>query len=441
MHPRQLWLVLPLLAFMAVSAIPAHANRVRDVRIGDHDSYTRCVVELDGPGSYRTHNSSRTHRMVALEIRNVIAGPDSATMAGKSGVVEDVRVAASSSSGVFFVHLKTTHAVRIESSRLTNPDRLVFDLYPEPESKPASISAIAPVSAATPAPAPERTSETVSGESRPEARFRPRVIVIDPGHGGRHRGGFGFVPSLPGKSPQALPRAFREDYRMRRGVRLEEAEVTLPIAKNLQGMLAADPRFEPRLTRQSDVYVGLRERTRRAEEFGGDYFVSIHYNAVPETADKNRARGLEFFTWSPQTADNVADRYLQALENEEGADSELSHTGRDAREVLSQMMLDALEEQALASRTAAKALEDSFLRDSYFKKHYRGSKSARFKVLENYNMPSVLIEVAFISNPDEARLAADSDFQKRVARYLYDGIVAYFERTDPSLKANTLARR
>jgi N-acetylmuramoyl-L-alanine amidase len=243
--------------------------------------------------------------------------------------------------------------------------------------------------------------------------YRPRIIVVDPGHGGRHRGGIGRVGR-------------RE---------IDEANMTMPIALMLERLLQDDPLFHPRLTRRDDSYVGLRERTRRAEQFNGNLFISIHYNAAPNATSARTARGLEFYTWSPRGADTVASRYLQALNNEEGPFSDLSKSSNAARPVLNKMLQDALEGQSLQSVKVARALEESFLQDSYFRRHYRGRKTDRFKVLENYNMPSVLIEVAFISHPEEARMATDPAFQQRVARSIYEGIIRYYEETDPVFRA------
>jgi N-acetylmuramoyl-L-alanine amidase len=243
--------------------------------------------------------------------------------------------------------------------------------------------------------------------------YRPRVIVVDPGHGGHHRGAQGRAGNRS----------------------VDEASMTMPIGLFLERHLQSDPMFAPRLTRRSDVYVGLRERTRLAEEFGGHLFISIHYNAAPNAAAAKTARGLEFYTWSPRAGDSVAARYLQALNNEEGPSSDLSRSSAAARPVLDKMLQDALEVQSLTSVRVARALEESFLRDSYFRRNYRGRKTERFKVLENYNMPSVLIEVAFLSHAEEARMAADPAFQQKVARYIYDGVVRYYEDSDPVFRA------
>lgn len=249
-----------------------------------------------------------------------------------------------------------------------------------------------------------------AAEATAQSAPRPRTVIIDPGHGGRHRGGLGAVA----------------------GRQVTEAELTLPIAFELERLMASDPLLMPILTRRTDVYIGLRDRTRIAEQANGELFVSIHYNAVPK-GGKTSVRGAELWVWSPRESDDVAAKYLMQLDNEE--EDVLGGSNSRGRTVLSKMLTDALEEQALRSKVFAGTLENSFKRDPHFAGNWRGIKSGRMKVLENYNMPSVLVEVAFVSNPAEAKLAKDRAFQQRVARHLYNGVVDYFAATDPEFRA------
>jgi N-acetylmuramoyl-L-alanine amidase len=436
--PRYPALRLALLGLVCLLPLIAPGQRIRDIRVADQAGFVRCVIELDGPATFRTRNASARESTVSIEIAGITGVPaDDIRNLTTSRLVTDQVLSFHPERTTAYVHLHVERPVRIESQRLSAPDRLVFDLFEGDEAPAAEAPAPLRLSDA-PAPAAPTPRPAATPAPLPPVRpgaFRPRIVVVDAGHGGSHRGGYGYLRAERGeRGAEMLPRTFQSSYGFAYGRKVDEASATLPIALRLERLLAADPLLEPRLTRRHDEYLGLRERTRRAEQFGGEYFISIHYNAVPESTPKT-ARGLEFFTWSPKEADSVALRYLQQLDNEEGPGSDISAAGRGAREVLNQMMIDALEEQAIESRAAARSLENAFLRDPYFKRHYRGIKSARFKVLENYNMPSVLIEVGFISHPEEARLAMDSAFQDKVARLLYEGIVAYFEATDPAFRA------
>ncbi len=383
---RFLGRLLAVAAMLALGA-PCPAARVGDVRLGRHEGFVRCVIETDSKPSFSTRNTSGADGTVAVDLRNVTSAPATVSMPEDTGFVTDHKIELFRDQSQFRLYLRTKGQVRIETMTLANPWRLVVDLHED------FAAAAAP---------PAILSDG----------FRPRVIVVDPGHGGKHRGGIGKVD----------------------GRQITEAEVSLPVAFELERLLAADPMFVPVLTRRRDEYVGLRERTRIAEQANGNLFLSIHYNAGPPSSGSS-ARGMEFWIWSPKEVDSVATKYLLRLDNEEGSDTTITGSSSSARSVLSRMLLDSLEEQALESKRLASSQERAFLTDSYFKGDYRGIKDGRFKVLENYNMPSVLVEVAFLSHPAEARLSVQKEFQRRVARHMYNGIVDYYMRTDEGFRA------
>lgn len=401
------WLALVgAMVFGMVLAGSAQALAVREVRIAANGGYDRCVVELDAPPVFRFRNASADESLVSIELSHV-RGDATPRVSGALDRITSTWTDRPDPNGPLYVHMRTKGEVRVEAQTLDNPWRVVLDLYgPESPARPVGAQP-APRAVAAPDNVP-----VALAPPRAQGAYPPRVIVIDPGHGGHHRGGLGKV----------------------NGRMVDEAMTTLPVALRLEQLLRADPMFEPRLTRREDVYVSLRERTRRAERFNGNAFVSIHYNAVPKSSNPLSARGLEIFTWSPRDGDSVATRYLQALDNEEPGFNYEAKSG-SARTVLNKMLLDALEEQATESRRFAGAVEGAFLRDSFFRRYNRGLKSARFKVLENYNMPSILVEVGFISHPEEAKLAVDPAFQQKVAQYLYDGLVEYYMKGDPAFRA------
>jgi len=178
-----------------------------------------------------------------------------------------------------------------------------------------------------------------------------------------------------------------------------------------------------RLTRRTDVYLGLQERTEEAARLRGHLFVSLHCNAVE--GNSATARGFEIWTWNRDSNSSAAARAVSRMENEDPG------VTRQNTRILTTMMTDALESQSLVSRRLARSVLDSVTTDAYFRKHDRGIHSARFKVLENYDMPSILVEMGFLTHPEEAKLLTQDAFQQRLARLLYNGIVSYYETTDP----------
>lgn len=230
-----------------------------------------------------------------------------------------------------------------------------------------------------------------------------RRIIVDPGHGGYHKGGIGRI-------------AGREVY---------EKQATIEVAVRLERLLKADPRFEVALTRRKDVYVGLQQRTDTASRMRGDLFVSLHCNAVPASS-KSSARGFEIWTWNRQANRSVIGRAIERLENDDPG-----MKNRENDEILNRMMLDALESQSLESKRVARAVQSSFIAHPYFRQHDRGIDSARFKVLEVYDMPSILIEMGFMSHPEEVKMLFDPKWQERYAQLIYQGIVNYYQQYDP----------
>ncbi|CAN5353555.1 hypothetical protein BH09SUM1_BH09SUM1_25150 [soil metagenome] len=232
-----------------------------------------------------------------------------------------------------------------------------------------------------------------------------RRIIIDPGHGGHHKGGIGRIGS-------------RTVY---------EKEVTIQVAVKLEKLIKADRRFDVRLTRREDVYVGLKERTDRATAMKGDLFVSLHCNAVEAKGGRSSARGFEIWTWKQDANLSTAGRAIENLENDDPG----TRTSENNK-ILTTMMKDALESNALQSRRFASAMHDAAGGDTYLRTHDRGMDSAHFKVLEVYDMPSILVELGFMTNVDEVRMLFSDSFQQIWAQTLYRGIVKYYEQTDPT---------
>jgi len=393
-----------LLIFTSIFILSGYGNlsarTISDIRQGKHDQSDRIVIELNQKTDYYIHRSNQNTILIDIyDIENPYSLSKSNTLIEW---INDWKGEYYSDHNIYRLYLKTKdHDVKWNDLILTQPHRIVIDFSRDGKTNESS----------DPPPVVEITDSSSYQPSTPGV-FRPRTIIIDPGHGGHHRGGVGKA----------------------NGKRVTEADVTPPIGRYLNELLSQDPRFNPQVTRTTDTYVGLRERTALAEKWEGNLFISIHYNSIPAGKNPYSARGLEFWTWSPKRSTSTAEKYLTRLNNEEGTEAEVGNPTGSTKQVLSQMVGDALLAQATESTHLAEAMEDAFLQDSYFKKHYRGIKSARFKVLENYNMPSVLLEVGFLSHPEEAKLSLQTSFQKKVAQYTYEGIVNYYMKHDPEFR-------
>jgi N-acetylmuramoyl-L-alanine amidase len=237
------------------------------------------------------------------------------------------------------------------------------------------------------------------------------TVVIDAGHGGHDVGAVG-----PG--------------------RLYEKTVTLAIARELAAQINAKPGMRAVLTRSDDRFLELRQRTAVAHKHKADLFVSIHADAVA----KGTARGSSVYALSEHGATSEAARLLAARENAAGLAPGLADAGQD--KVLRSVLLDLSQN---ATTESSLRLADRLLdRIADVNKLHRSDvQQAGFMVLKSPQVPSVLVETAFISSPEEARKLADPAFRRRMATALVAGIRDYLQ-TEPRLRqalANAQAGR
>lgn len=269
----------------------------------------------------------------------------------------------------------------------SDPRRLVVEIF----KKGASGSVLDREVTAYRAPRPgaEKT------KSRKTSRRTKRRIVIDPGHGGRDPGSIGF-----------------------RGTR--EKDINLKAAMQLAELLRQEDTFEVLLTRTTDKFVKLSDRSRMANEFKADLFISIHCNASPRKRDS----GYETFVLSEHASDPEAAR-LAEFENSvlklEGVTPD-AEDERASEILLAMAKTEHMNESAELAALTSRALE----RRVDIKN--RGVKRADFYILRGTNSPAILHEMAFLSNrKDEARLGS-AQFRRKIVDGLYAGVVAYSKR-------------
>ncbi len=229
------------------------------------------------------------------------------------------------------------------------------------------------------------------------------IVVIDAGHGGEHDGAVG-----------------------RNGLR--EKEVTLDIALRLEKLLLEGKRIKPVLTRRSDVTVGLEDRAKMANDANGDLFVSIHANS----SEEKNASGSETYFLAAAKSDEA--RITELLENSD-FDIQLPETPRKGKEELDFIIMDLLQTEYLAqSQQLAEVVQDEMKKNLNIRS--RGINQAGFRVLNHVRMPSVLVEVAFISNKIEERLLGQDDFRQLAAESIFAGLMRFIERYEREARAN-----
>lgn len=250
--------------------------------------------------------------------------------------------------------------------------------------------------------------------------LKPKVVIIDPGHGGESRGA-------------------RSAYKIK-GNYVWEKDIVLQIALKLKKLVDASPNLVAYLTRTEDNYVSLYERIKFAEKMKGDIFLSIHCNAI-EGFRPTAARGIEIYYWSDSGTVGETNRFLEQLENDELFNAVDTTFNNHLKKILSNILKDELRQQTQASYYFCQILNNSLRKYPYFQKYNRGIKQARFKVLANYSMPAILIETGFLSNKDEARYLVDPSYQQLLAKAIFEALNNYFVSVDPAFGNPTFAAK
>ena len=246
---------------------------------------------------------------------------------------------------------------------------------------------------------PRRAPLAQKRQTTPEGKLRPVVIAIDAGHGGEDPGAIG-----------------------KRGLR--EKDVTLSVSRKLANHINGYRGFKAVLVRDGDYYLRLRQRINRARKAGADLLVSIHADAFKD----RRVRGSSVWVLSTKGASSEAARWLAAKENAADLVGGVSLDDKD--DVLAQVLLDLSQTAALKDSidVGSQALSQLARIGPVHKRHLG---RAGFVVLKAPDIPSILVETAFISNPAEEKRLRDKRHQDKLARALAAGITRHFERKPP----------
>jgi N-acetylmuramoyl-L-alanine amidase len=233
-------------------------------------------------------------------------------------------------------------------------------------------------------------------------RDRPMIIMIDPGHGGEDPGAHG-------------------KYKTR------EKDIVLKIGRRLKALIEKEPNMKAYMTRNEDVFIPLRVRVAKARKQRADLFVSIHADAFTSRS----ARGSSVFALSTKGATSAAARFLAQTQNESDLIGGVSKSGD---RYLDHTMFDMVQRQTIHdSLKFGKEVLHRMGRINHL--HKRTVDQAGFAVLKAPDIPSILVETAFISNVEEERKLRTSRYQQQVAEAIFHGIKAYFDN------GGALARR
>ena len=400
-----------ILGFMGLCSFCASATDLRDLRVWDGPESTRVVFDLSGATSHKVFTLSNPDRIV-IDIAGIgESGIKVANKATGKGVVKTVR--SGPRDGALRVVLDVSEPVTPKSFAMAPTeqygDRLIVDLYGRTPTLDELVDAKADIKSEIKTDTQVDAKTEARAEAKVESKIKvaptikfaekPIIIAVDAGHGG--------------EDPGAISK---------RG--LQEKDVALSIARKLAAQINAQPGMKAVLTRDGDYYIGLRERTVKARQAQADMFVSVHCNAYKDTS----LRGSAVYVLSNRGATSEHARWLAHKENSADLVGGLELGGRDNE--LAAVLIDL---------SQASSMEASFDVGSRLLKSLGGINTlqkaevqqAGFMVRKSPDIPSVLVETAFITNEQDEKLLRDRAYHDKIARSLLEGIQGYFKSYRP----------
>ncbi|HJU72054.1 MAG TPA: N-acetylmuramoyl-L-alanine amidase [Paucimonas sp.] len=403
--------------------LAARAAEIMAVRVWPAEDYTRVTLENDSRLK-ATHFLVTDPDRLVVDIDGLELNPTLKELVAKiqsnDPYIKQVRVGQNRPNVVrlvFDLKEKINPQVFTLEPVGSYRHRLVFDLYPVKEQDPLealinsgewSMDKMPEVAAAAPDPKskqPELQAAKIdTREEKTPQLTRMITIALDPGHGGEDPGAIG-----------------------RGGSR--EKDVVLSIAKRLKARIEAHPNMRVMLTRDADYFVPLHVRVQKARKVQADLFMSIHADAFVEST----ARGSSVFVLSEKGASSSAARWLANKENAADLIGGVNIKSHDRQ--LASVLLDlSTTAQINDSLKLGKVLLGEI---GGINRLHRGAvEQAGFAVLKAPDIPSVLIETAFISNPEEEAKLTDNAYQDQMANAVLTGIQKYFAKNPPMAKNN-----
>jgi N-acetylmuramoyl-L-alanine amidase len=369
-----------MVALMLLMATPVIGSDIESVRLWHSPDYTRLVIDLSEAAEHQLITLKNPDRLV-IDLVDVDLKTTLEKLDLSKTPIAAIRHAARNKTDLRIV-LDLNNSVSPKSFTLKANEkygnRLVVDLYGKAKSVSKTVDKIL------------------------ERKNRKIIIAIDAGHGGEDPGALGPKKVL-------------------------EKTVALQISKKIEKLFDQNTYFEGVLIRTGDYYVGHRKRMAIAHKKGADFFISVHADAFTDLS----VNGASVYALSTKGATSEAARYLASKENRAdliGGASTLSLDDKD--DVLAGVLLDlSMNETLRRSLEAGKYVLNSMGR--VIKLHKKRVEQASFLVLKSPDIPSLLVETGYISNPREAGKLSSESHQRKIAQAIFDGLVDYYALMPP----------
>lgn len=420
---KNIWLAIALFGL----ACPSFAAQIINVHVTKVSAeQSRVIFELSAPAAHNIFTLDSPQRLV-VDLKNVELQGNITEVASDHSLFKEVRTAPRGGNDWRFVFdLKMnvrTKSYLAKPSTAGGAYQLIVDVFSANSPAPATPATPAPVQTAptpvapvtpavpaskpvpTPAPAPKaapRSEIAVESmkvaESTTPNNGREIIIAVDAGHGGIDPGASGRYGT-------------------------KEKDVVLPLAKELAQMISAQPGMRAVLIRDGDYFLSLRKRIDLARQHQADLFVSIHADADAEKT--SGSHGSSVYMLSQRGASSEAAHWLAEKENAADLIGGVSLNDKD--ELLASVLLDLSQSGTLeASAHLAQSVLSSLSKIGSM--HYARVQQAGFMVLRSPDIPSVLVETAFISNPVEEQKLNNPQARQRMAAAIFQGIQQYFNK-------------
>jgi len=372
------FILIILAVFLCAELAVAAVSQINGFRMWASPESTRLVIDLSHSAGHRLSSLSNPDRVV-IDIDKAKLTRSITGLNYKSGAISDIRSANKKHNKVRLV-LDLKHKIHPKSFLLKPNAKYGYRLVIDLEKVSASTDSAAP-----------RIVKSVNSSQK-----RDLIVAIDAGHGGDDPGARG-----PGGT--------------------KEKHVVLAMARKLRDMVNKKPGMKAVMIRNGDYYISLRGRTKKARKLNADIFISIHADAFKNP----KAHGSSVFILSSRGATSEAAKWLAKKENEADLVGGVSLDDKD--DMLVKMLLDLSQTATIeASNSAASRILSRLSKIGAT--HKKQVERAGFVVLKSPDIPSLLVETGFISNPKEEKLLKSSSYQRKVASAILSGVDGYFKQ-------------
>ncbi len=370
---------IAMVALLLLSELAlAGVAQVQGFRMWASPDSTRLVLDLSKKVSYILTKTDKPERVI-IDIDQVQLATKKTRVSYKKGAIKTLRTAKKKNNKLRLV-LDLRENIKPKSFLLKPNSKYGYRLVIDLEKIVARSKT-----------APPKIIKSVNSSKK-----RDLIVAIDAGHGGDDPGATG---------PKGT----------------KEKKVVLAIARKLRDIVNKTPGMKAKLIRNGDYYISLRGRTKKARKLNADVFISIHADAFKNP----KAKGASVFILSSRGASSEAAKWLAKKENDADLAGGVSLDDKD--DMLAKMLLDLSQTATIEASTSVASRVLRGIK-KVAKTHKPSVERAGFVVLKSPDIPSILVETGFISNPREEKLLRTSSYQKKLAQAIFNGVNSYFKQ-------------